>query len=266
MDTLEARWARLEPHAAIHGPDDAQTRPVVLLFHGCGGVQGHLDDYAAEATRAGWRSVIVDSFAPRGWSRAYGLTFVCSGTRFWGFERAGDVLATIHGMSRRDDVDPTRVVLAGWSHGGWAIMDLMTMALESEAEARIGGAGPGLLDGVKGAFFSYPYVNFGTRGAKRDWRYRPKVMGVIARRDHLGAPKLHEAVYTRARAAGCEVETVTLEGTHAFDQPGEALISLSPMQRDEGLFRENVARFGGFLGSLHGPSPLGGEGGPAGVG
>lgn len=247
MDTLEARWAKLEPHAAMHGPKDAERRPVALLFHGCGGVQEHLDLYAAEAEKAGWRSVIVDSFAPRGWSRTYGLTFVCSGTRFWGFERAGDVLATLYGMGQRADVDSSRVVLAGWSHGGWAIMDLMTMPLVSETEARIGGAGPGLLDGVKGAYFNYPYVNFGTRGAKRDWLYRPRVMGVIARRDHLGAPKLHEAAYARARAGGCEVETVVVEGTHAFDQPGEMLLNLSPMQRDEALTRENLDRFGGFL-------------------
>ncbi|MDB5469420.1 MAG: dienelactone hydrolase-like protein [Caulobacter sp.] len=250
MDTLEGRWARLEPQAAMHGPADSDKRPVALLFHGCGGVQAHLDDYAAEATRAGWRSVIVDSFAPRGWSRAYGLSFVCTGTQFWGFERAGDVLATLYGMGQRDDVDASRIVLVGWSHGGWAIMDLMTMPLAGPAEARIGGAGPGLLDGVKGAFLSYPYVNFGTRGTKRDWLYKPKVMGVIARRDHLGAPKLHEAAYARARAGGCEVETVIVEGTHAFDQPQEMLIGLSPMQRDEGLTAENIARFGGFLGGL----------------
>ena len=250
MDTLEARWARLEPHAVMHGPADSEKRPVALLFHGCGGVQAHLDDYAAAATAAGWRSVIVDSLAPRGWSRAFGLSFVCTGAQFWGFERAGDVLATIYGMGQREDVDASRIVLVGWSHGGWAIMDLMTMPLARETEARIGGAGPGLLDGVKGAFLSYPYVNFGARGTRRDWLYRPKVMGVIARRDHLGAPKLHEAAYARARAGGCEVETVMIDATHAFDQPGEATPGLSPMQRDEELFRENLARFGGFLGRV----------------
>jgi dienelactone hydrolase len=247
MDTLEARWARLAPHTKVSGPDDAERRPLVLLFHGCGGVQGHLDAYAAEASAAGWRSAIVDSFAPRGWSRAYGLSFVCTGARFWGFERAGDVLATIHGLSRRDEVDASNIVLAGWSHGGWAIMDLMTMGLARPEEARVGGVGPGMLDGVKGLFLNYPYVGLGTRAAKRDWRYAPKVMGVIAAKDHLGAPKLHEAAYARARTGGCAVETVTIAGTHAFDQPQEMLLSVSPMRRDAALFAENLERFGGFL-------------------
>ena len=247
MDTLEARWAKLQPHAAMHGPEDSEKRPVALLFHGCGGVQAHLDDYAAAATAAGWRTVIVDSFTPRGWSRTYGLSFVCTGARFWGFERAGDVLATLYGMGQRPDVDPGRIVLAGWSHGGWAIMDLMTMALESETEARIGAAGPGLLEGVKGLYLNYPYVNFGSRSAKRDWLYRPKVMGVIAERDHLGTPKLHDRAYARARASGCAVETVRVKATHAFDQPQDMSLQLSPMKRDEGLTRENMARFGDFL-------------------
>jgi dienelactone hydrolase len=129
-------------------------------------------------------------------------------------------------------------------------MDLMTMALESEAEARIGGAGPGLLDGVRGVYLNYPYVNFGSRGARRDWRYQPKVMGVIAERDHLGAPKLHEAAYARARASGCAVETVMVKGTHAFDQPQEMLLNVTPMRRDQALTAENLARFGGFLGGV----------------
>jgi dienelactone hydrolase len=247
MDTLEARWARLAPHTVVTGPDDDRPRPLALLFHGCGGVQAHLDAYAAEAVAAGWRCAIVDSFAPRGWSRTYGLTFVCTGTRFWGFERAGDILATIHGLSQRADIDGSNIVLAGWSHGGWAIMDLMTMPLASPLEARVGGAGPGLLDGVTGLYLNYPYVGFGTRGAKRDWRYRPRVLGLSASRDHLGGPRLHEAAYARARASGCAVETVTIDATHAFDQPQEGLLNLTPMRVDAALFAENVARFGGFL-------------------
>jgi dienelactone hydrolase len=247
MDSLQTRWERLSPHAVITGPDDDRPRPAALLFHGCGGVQAHMDLYAQAATKAGWRAIVVDSFAPRGWSRAYGLSFVCTGLTLWGFERAGDVLATIHGMSQRADVDSSSLVLAGWSHGGWAIMDLMTMPLASPKEARIEGAHPGLMDGVKGLYLNYPYVGFGTRGARRDWRYRPAVQGVIARTDHLGAPALHEAAYARARAAGCAVEAITVDGTHAFDQPQEMLLNISPMRRDEALTQENLTRFEGFL-------------------
>ncbi|MBI1405342.1 MAG: dienelactone hydrolase [Caulobacter sp.] len=247
MDTLDARWERLAAHAAVTGPADGKRRPLALLFHGCGGVQAHLDDYAAAAVAAGWRAAVIDSFAPRGWSRAYGLSLVCTGARFWGFERAGDVLASIHGLSRRDDVDPGNIVLAGWSHGGWAIMDLMTMALDRPAEARVAGATPALMEGVTGLYLNYPYVGLGTRGGRRDWRYRPRVQGIIAASDHLGGPHLHERAYARARTAGCAVQTVTVAGTHAFDQPQELLLSVSPMRRDAALTRENLHRFESFL-------------------
>ena len=122
MDDLKRRWARLEPHMTVVGPDDAAPRPAVLLFHGCGGLRDHLPRYAEVAKAAGWRAFVIDSYGPRGWGRAFTLTAVCTGLSFRGYERAGDVLAAIQGVSARPDVDATRLSLGGWSHGGWAIM------------------------------------------------------------------------------------------------------------------------------------------------
>ncbi|HBI17949.1 MAG TPA: dienelactone hydrolase, partial [Brevundimonas sp.] len=53
MDDLKRRWARLEPHLTVVGPDDALPRPAVLLFHGCGGLRDHLPRYAEVARAAG---------------------------------------------------------------------------------------------------------------------------------------------------------------------------------------------------------------------
>src|SRR5690606_19449000 len=107
MDTLDARWAMLEPHTTVVGPDDDRPRPAVLLFHGCGGLRDHLPRYAEAARAAGWRAFIVDSYGPRGWNRAFTLTTVCTGLVLRGYERAGDLLAAIQGISQRPDVDPT---------------------------------------------------------------------------------------------------------------------------------------------------------------
>ena len=119
MDTLSARWAKLAPAVTVDGPDDDRPRPTALLFHGCGGLRGHLPMYGAAAKTTGWRAVIVDSYAPRGWSRQFAMATVCTGLMLRGHERAGDILATLHGVSRRPDVDASKLVLAGWSHGGW---------------------------------------------------------------------------------------------------------------------------------------------------
>ena len=52
MDTVVARWAQLEPHVHVVGPDDDKRRPAVLLFHGCGGLRAHLPRYAEAAKAA----------------------------------------------------------------------------------------------------------------------------------------------------------------------------------------------------------------------
>src|SRR5690606_6104026 len=126
MDTLDARWAMLEPHTTVVGPEDDLPRPAVLLFHGCGGLRDHLPKYAEAAKAAGWRAFILDSYGPRGWGRLFALTMVCSGLLLRGDERAGDVLAALDGVSRRQDVDASKIGLAGWSHGGWGIMEAMS--------------------------------------------------------------------------------------------------------------------------------------------
>ncbi|MFI4973715.1 MAG: dienelactone hydrolase family protein [Caulobacterales bacterium] len=160
-DSLAERWARLEPHLQIARPAGVGPWPAVLLFHGCGGRRAFLADYQRVAAEAGMLAISVDSFAPRGWSRARALATVCTGLDLPGWKRAGDVLAAIWGVSRMHDVDASRVVLAGWSHGGWAIMDLMTMALERSGEAGVGDPDPALLAAVKGLFLAYPYCGPG---------------------------------------------------------------------------------------------------------
>ncbi len=79
MDTMAKRWGRLEPHLEVYGPKDSIPRPAVLLFHGCGGLRDHVRYYAEAAAARGYRAFVVDSFAARGWTRTFGLMFVCTG-------------------------------------------------------------------------------------------------------------------------------------------------------------------------------------------
>lgn len=245
MDTLAERWARLEPHVTVVGPDDDRPRPAVLLFHGCGGVRDHLPLYAEAAKAAGWRAYIVDSFAARGWSRTLAMATVCTGLHFRGHARGGDVLATIDGLSRRPEVDAGRLCLAGWSHGGWGIMEAMS------ADPRPGALGlsdPAACDlaGVKGAWLAYPYVGFLAVNRMKPWRHCPKTLGVIARTDHLTTVRNAERVHAMIRDCGVEVETWIAEGTHSFDEP----MGAPPMRHDPELTREAIRRFTALLTDL----------------
>jgi dienelactone hydrolase len=242
MQTLSQRWSTLAPAVTVVGPDDDRPRPAVILFHGCGGVRDHLSKYAEAARAAGWRAFIVDSYAPRGWSRAFGLALVCTGVLLHGWRRAGDVLAALQGVSQRPDVDASKVVLAGWSHGGWGIMEAMS---SDRADGALGVADPGAasLAGVVGTWLAYPYVGIAAFNRMRPWRHCPRTVAVISRTDHLTTVRNAERVHAMVRNCGAEIETWIADGSHAFDEPTAS----APMRYEPALAAEAERRFVALL-------------------
>jgi dienelactone hydrolase len=231
--SLAEHWAKLEPHVDVFGPADDAPRPAVLLFHGCGGVQSHMTDYAQAFADAGLRAFIIDSYAPRGWSRTLALATVCTGLKFGGRVRTLDLLATLRGVSQRADVDPARIGLAGWSHGAWSINELMAMPLGDEESA--------LVSGVKALGLVYAYV--GPGASRQAWRRGAPALVVAAERDHLGTPAQQARAYRSLEALGHEVETWLAAATHAFDQPGVTF----PMKVDPNMAAEARRRLTAFF-------------------
>ena len=227
------------------GPPDDRPRPAVLLFHGCGGVRGHLPVYAQAAAEAGWRAYVVDSYAPRRWPRPYGMVMVCSGAAFRGWERAGDIAASVRGISARPEVDASKIALAGWSHGGWGIMELMASPLTTRGEIGLADPQNADLAGVRAVFLAYPYVGPIAVRRTAPWVRTPAAFALIARRDHLTTVRNAERVCAAIGGSGVVVERWIAEGTHAFDEPR----CFPPMRHDPELAREAIGRFKGFLGS-----------------
>lgn len=245
MDTLGGRWAKLYPHVLQFGPSDDLPRPAVLMFPGCGDVRKHHMAYVKAAVRAGWRAFLISSHAPRGWSKRFAATFVCTGALLRGDKRAGDVLASVWGVSQLPGVDPERLALAGWSHGGWSIMDLMTMPLARRGEAGLSDPDPRWLSGVERLFLGYPYVGVLARSARRPWLRAPRTFGVVPRRDHMATVRTHMKVYAAPVAAGVDLELWSPDATHAFDEPG--IRAPVPVEFDPDLQAEAVRRFEVFL-------------------
>ena len=218
----------------------------MIFFHGCGGVRPRLIElYARVAVARGCRAFSVDSLAHRRWSRAFALSLICSGAVFRGPERAGDVLAAASGLSRRPDVDPTRLMLAGWSHGAWSIMDLMTMPLVRAGEAGLADPDPTPLAGVRSVFLAYPYGGLGALSRFRPWLRKPDVLGVVAGKDHVTNVGDARRLYRAARAAGARVDVwEAAEATHAFDEEGP---TFGVMRHHAELSREAARRFEQFV-------------------
>ena len=243
MDTLSDRWAKLEPFTTLVGPDDDRPRPTAILFHGCGGLRGHLPMYAEAAKEAGWRAAIVDSYAPRGWSRQFAMATVCTGLMLRGWERGGDVVAAVKGVSARPDVDETKIALAGWSHGGWGIMEAMSCDLNLPTALGVKDAETADLSGVKATYLAYPYVGIAALNRMRPWRHCPKTLAVISKRDHLTTVRNAQRVHDMVRNCGAEVETWIAPGTHSFDEP----MTAAPMRYDAELTGEAIRRFRALL-------------------
>jgi dienelactone hydrolase len=263
LDTIERRWDMLAPHVRAFGPPDEEPRPAVILFHGCAGVRPHMDIYARDAAREGFRAFVIDSYEPRGWAQSYATAVVCSGAMFWGRERAGDVLAAVWGLAQDPGVDASRINLAGWSHGAWSIMDLMTMPLDRPGEAGLADPGPESLAGVKSLFLVYPYGGPGALSRTRPWARTPETYGVVAERDHLTGQADALRVFDAARLEGATTHLWIAPGTHAFDAPGHEGFP-SPMRYDPELAAGVRERFTAFLhGTLAGVDglaiPAGGE-------
>ena len=110
-----------ELSAKLFLPEGVGRGPAIVMMHGCGGLydeRGRLRardrEWAERFRDAGFVVIVPDSFTGRG------TKIVCQ-TRDHAVTprlRAGDAAAAAELLAARKDVDPRRIGLVGWSHGG----------------------------------------------------------------------------------------------------------------------------------------------------
>jgi dienelactone hydrolase len=102
-------------------PPGAGPFPVVILLHGCSGLDRFSwrrdQDWAALLHQQGYATLILDSFSPRG------LRNVCAHGEFTGAERSVDVWAAVAYLADRPDIDRWRIAAIGFSHGGGTVLN-----------------------------------------------------------------------------------------------------------------------------------------------
>lgn len=221
--------ARLRRHTDIYRPDGVGPFPAVILLHGCGGPRGVTERYGRIAAANGVVAYAPDSLALRGIDYEAAIKTVCTGAKLRAPERAGDLLAALE-IARRDPrVDKRRIAIAGWSHGAWTVLDLLTFVAEGKAPPSLYHLPHRALRGVQAALVFYPYSGFPARSRIRNWAKGIPVDAILVEGDTVCDEKQTIAVFERQRAEGADVDWQVWTGvTHGFDEdnhlPGSGLV------------------------------------------
>ncbi len=247
MTRLARQVELLSPHFTVMRPGGGGRAPAIIMLHGCGGPRPFIDDMARLAANAGAVAIVVDSFKPRGIGRMAALATVCTGARLQGRERAGDLFAAIAWARTHDWIDPRRLGAIGWSHGGWTILDALSLQAGRELSRATGlselPAEP--LEGLTAAMAVYPYAGIGSLVGQRRWRVNPRTTAIVTEHDYIvGATR---GALQRQRAHGAALDIVLFENaTHAFEDAdaGDPRVRFNPaaLAREQEMLRAMIAR------------------------
>jgi dienelactone hydrolase len=240
----------LRPHMVVTRPEGEGPFPTALLFSGCDGPRDNMGTWAGALAARGWASVMVDSHAPRGFTELQLWRLICAGQLMTGAERAGDIAAALAHVRTLPFVDGDRIALIGASHGGWAILEFLSMADHGQVPLTLERWPESLaqapLDGVAAAVLFYPYCGQLSRASRRGWDSRVPVLFLLARGDTIADETDCLKVVEREAGRGLPIESHVYDGvTHGFDQRQKAPLSL--LAYDPETTEDALARTGAFL-------------------
>ncbi len=169
----------------------------------------------------------MDSFTGRGFTPD-DIDDVCAGRRFWGSERAGDVLVSLDEVRKLSFVDKDQLAVIGWSHGAWAIMDLLAMDPPHGLPTNLSRCPDQPLAGVTAAVLFYPYCGFPAKSRGRGWRHDIEVLLLTAGKDSIVSSETCLEIASALRNNGRPIRVYTYpEVDHAFDMREEDLMGSS---------------------------------------
>ena len=212
--------AKVVDASQVFKPAGPGPFPVALILHGCGGKTPFLEAYAQTAVDAGYAAIVVDSLKPRGLSTLDAKLLVCTGVRLHGLKRAADLFAVLAWLEGQAWADASSVFLAGWSHGGWTIMDGYAIGENAARATGLADADPSRLrTQVRGALLVYPFAGYPALTTRQGWGGAgPKVWSVLAGRDQVVGWKAPRRALERLKRDGILVDSVFhADATHAFD-------------------------------------------------
>lgn len=244
--TLAERSTLLAPGVQYFEPATQDRAPLVILVSGCGGLNGLqgpkavMKNYAGAATAAGAYVAVMDSFASRGIDFETSVSTVCSGLRLHGDERAGDIIATEALARAHWKVDFSGVIIAGWSHGGWAVMELLSAGANTKNVGgfRVEQSAKALNPDAVALY--YPYCGLLNSTGRRKWDFKGPLFLLItnAEKDCTGQVE-------HARSGAGYEQHLFAANTHAFDE--EDQVPGSSFTYDPEATQRSLALFQTFV-------------------
>ena len=229
--TPDELLALLKPDITIKKPEGDGPFPAVLLYSGCEGLWRDgkrlvvTDIYSDIAVSEGVVAIVVDSFTPRGIDYETAITEVCSGWLLRGAKRAGDIAVTIPFARDLPYVDPARIAIAGWSHGGWSVMDFLAMPPDRMVPYSLTEWPANPFSGLTSVYLTYPYcgmnaTGFPTLAPTRGFAEPRPIWAIHGTADTTAPPWPCDEAYDLVVAEGAPIDSETIDGaTHAFDRP-----------------------------------------------
>lgn len=192
-------------------PSSPSRVPAIVLMHGCSGLPHRaITGWEPLLREWGYATFIVDSFGPRGHRE------VCTNGAVSSIQRVPDAYAALAILSTHPRIDPDRIVLMGFSHGGLVATASATDWARKWARAP---------EQRFRAILSF-YPSCGARVEQRPRIVVPLRVHTGEKDDWTPAAPCVEGV-ERYRADGADVQiTVYPDAPHGFDAVGTTITYL----------------------------------------
>ena len=133
--------------AELSTPEGSGPFPVIIISHGSGGLTPVQNNWSDYFNSIGYATITMDHYGPRGWSRGQRPPKGDDATSW----RYDDLVAVLTKFKLNKNIDPKRIVLAGWSAGAALTMH----GLEDGENVR---KESGLEHPFKAGILFYPYM------------------------------------------------------------------------------------------------------------
>jgi dienelactone hydrolase len=225
IDSATGRPVRIQGLLFTPPGAAAGRRPAVLALHGCGGMYSVLkskrdalsmrfQSMADLLVAEGYVVLFPDSFRSRGVEEI--CTIESRKRTITQRNRLSDTLGALAWLQQREDVQPDRIAVLGWSHGGSAVLAGLN-AKEAPVAGRKAAA-----DYFRAGVAFYPGCSDSLKVSPGYSLAAPLTL-FIAGSDDWTPPGPCVNLAGRLRDAGEPVEiTVYADTYHGFDAPGKA--------------------------------------------